>query len=123
MRRGFSLVEMLVSLLIISVAVAFSTLVVGAIKTTRDSTFENIASHIAASKLDELRALGYDALPAAGPFDDAGLASLPQGQASTSITVWNAETAQTAVGVSWRSADGSTRVISLMTLITQTGGL
>jgi Tfp pilus assembly protein PilV len=117
------LVELLVSVLIISVAVAFSTLVVGAIKTTRDSTYENVAFHIANAKLDELRALGYSALPAAGAFSDPQLASIPEGQASTSLSVWNAETTKAAVDVSWRSANGSTRIVSLTTLITKTGGL
>jgi len=121
--RGFSLVEMLVSLFILSLAGTFATFVVGTIKTTRDSTFENMAFHIADSKLDELRALGYDALPAAGAFSDPQLVNLPNGQASTSLSVWNAETTQVAAGVSWRSSDGSTRIVSLTTLITKTGGL
>lgn len=114
---------MLISLFILSLAATFATLVVGTIKTTRDSTYENIASHIADSKLDELRALGYAALPLSGPFSDPLLAKIPQGQASTSLSVWNAETTEVLVGVSWRGADGSTRVISETTLITKTGGL
>jgi hypothetical protein len=114
---------MLVSLFIVSLTVAFATLVVGAIKTTRDATYENVAFHIADSKLDELRALGYSSLPAEGSFSDPALATLPQGQASTSLSVWNAETTKAAAGVSWRASDGTTRVVSLTTLITKTGGL
>ncbi|MEK7086216.1 MAG: prepilin-type N-terminal cleavage/methylation domain-containing protein [Patescibacteria group bacterium] len=120
---GFTLVEMLMALFIMSVTAVFVTFVAGTIKTARDSGYENIAFHIASSKLDELRAGGYAALPADGSFSDPGLASIPNGQASTSITVWNTKTKQVVAGISWRSANGSTRVVSLTTLVTQVGGL
>lgn len=117
------MIEMLVALFIMSVAVAFVTIVTGTIKVTRDSTYENIAFRIADNKLDELRAGGYAVLPASGSFSDTELSSLPQGVASTSITVLNAKTKQVTAGVSWRGADNLTRFVSLTTLITQTGGL
>ena len=117
------MVEMLVALFIMSVTVAFVTIVVGTIKVTRDATYENIAFRIADTKLDELRAGGYAALPANGSFSDPDLASLPQGSASTSVAVLNAKTKQVAAGVSWQGADNRTRSVSLTTLITQTGGL
>ena len=117
------MIEMLVALFIMSVAVAFVTIVVGTIKVTRDSTYENVAFRIADSKLDELRAGGYATLPASGPFSDSGLASLPQGVASTSITDWNAKTKRVTASVSWRGADNLTRFVSLTTLITESGGL
>ncbi len=114
---------MLLALFIMSLTAVFVTFVAGTIKTARDAAYENAASHIANSKLSELRAAGYDALPASGAFSDSGLATLPDGQASTTITVWNAKTKQVVAGVSWRSSNGSTRVVSLATLITQVGGL
>ncbi len=117
------MIEMLVALFIMSVAVAFVTIVVGTIKVTRDSTYENSAFRIADNKLDELRALGYAALPAGGLFSDTELSNLPQGAASTSITDWNAKTKRVTAGVSWRGADNLTHIVSLTTLITQTGGL
>lgn len=121
--RGFTLIEMLVAVFIMSLAVGFVTIVTNAIKVTRDSTYESIAFRIAGSKLDELRAGGYAALPATGSFSAPELAELPQGTASTSITDWNAGTRQAVVGVSWRGADNLDRVVSLTTLITQSGGL
>lgn len=122
-RFGFTLIEMLISVGIISAMVAVGTLVVGAMNASLDSAYENIAFRIANGKLDELRAGGYGALPASGQFDDVALAGLPQGSASTSVTVWNEETKKTTSGVSWLSVDGGTRFVSLTTLITQTGGL
>ena len=84
---------------------------------------ENAAFRIANSKLAELRALGYAALPASSPFFVSELADLPQGTASTSITSWNAKTKQVAAGVSWRGSDGLVHVVSLTTRITESGGL
>ncbi len=114
---------MLVALLIMSVTALFTTFVAGTIKVTRDAAYENAAFRIADSKLDELRADGYTALLAGGSFSNQELANLPQGQASTSVTNLNVKTKQVAVGVSWLGGNGSTRYVSLTTLITQSGGL
>lgn len=122
-KRGFALIEMLVALFIMSAAVAFTTIVVGTIKVTRDGAYENIAFRIADSKLDELRAGGYGALPESGSFFDPELVNVPQGTASTSVVSWNAKTKKVVTGVSWRGADGLTHVVSLTTLITEFGGL
>jgi prepilin-type N-terminal cleavage/methylation domain-containing protein len=122
-RHGFSLIEMLVALLIMSVTAAFVTVVMGTVKFTRDVAYENSAFRIADSKLEELRAGGYATLPAGGAFSDPGLADLPQGAASTSVTVWNAKTKQVRAGVAWFGADGRTHTVSLTTLITESGGL
>ncbi len=123
MKRGFSLVEMLISILMISAAVAVGTLVIGAIKGSRDAAYENTAFRVANSKLDDLRAGGYAALPASGTFTDPALALLPQGSASTTVTTWNSKTKQVVTGVSWSASDGTTRYTTITTLITQVGGL
>lgn len=122
-KRGFTLVEMLIALAVMSATVAFIGVIAGAVKLTRDSAYESAAFRIAAGKLSELRALGYAALPAEGAFSDPALAALPQGAASTSIADWNAATKRVSAGVSWAGADGSPRVVSLTTLITESGGL
>lgn len=122
-KRGFSLIEMVVALFILSITVTFATVVIGTIKIMRDSAYESSAFRIASSKLDELRAGGYDALPPNGVFTDPELANLPQGFASTSVSDLNAKTKQAAAGVSWLGADGVTRYVTLTTLITQIGGL
>ncbi len=114
---------MLVALFVMSVAVAFVTVVIGTIKVTRDSAYENIAFRIADNKLDELRAGGYGALPVNGPFSVPELSNLPQGVASTSVTSWNAKTKQVVAGVSWQGQSGLARFVSLTTLITESGGL
>ena len=122
-KRGFTLIEMLVALLMLSVAVAFSTIIIHTIGITRDSAYENIAFRIADSKLDELRDGGYVNLPASGAFTSPGLANLPYGSASTSVTSWNIQTKQVTAGVSWLGTGSVTRFVSLTTLITEIGGL
>ena len=121
--RGFTLVEMVVALFILSTTIVFATLVIGTIKVTRDSAFENVAFRVANNKVNELRALGYAALPASGTFSDPQLASLPQGLASTTVTAWNEKTKKVTAGVSWRGAEGRTRSVSVTTLVTESGGL
>lgn len=121
--RGFSLAEMIVALFIVSIGVAITSIAVKTTVTTRDSANESIAFHIAASKLEELRFLGYDALTSSGSFSDTELSSLPNGAASTTVTTWNTKTKQAVAGVSWLGTNNLTRYVSLTTLITQVGGL
>jgi len=122
-RRGFSLIEILVALFVMSMVVVFSSVVNSTIKVTRDSTYENVAFRIADSKLGELRAAGYTSLPVSGPFLADELSTIPEGAASTSVVSVNAKIKQITTGVSWRGADGLPRYVSLTTLMTQSGGL
>lgn len=122
-KRGFTLVEAIIALFILSTAVVFATIVIGTVKITRDAALENSAFHIAENKLNELRALGYATLPSSGPFFDPEIVTLPGGSASTSITDWNTETKRVMAGVSWIGTDGASRFVSLTTLVTEVGGL
>jgi type II secretory pathway pseudopilin PulG len=84
---------------------------------------QDLALRIARNEVESLRAVGYDALPASGPFTDALLDSLPSGGASITITDYSAKTKQADVSVSWIPSDGIPRQVSLTTLITQNSGL
>lgn len=119
---GFTLIEMIVALVILSAATAMVTVVMAMAKNVHDIGFENIAFHIAENKMNELRAGGYATLPSSGTFTDPQLSIIPQGQASTTVSVWNAKTKQVLVGVSWVGTIGA-QYTSLTTLVTQSGGL
>lgn len=121
--RGFTLVETVLALFIMSVTIGFVVVVAGTIKETRDSAYESIAFRIANSELNDLRSLGYESLPTSGAFTSPELTSLPSGSASTTVTVWNAKTKQVMTGVSWAGSDTKVDYVSLTTLITQSGGL
>lgn len=122
-KQGFTLVEVLISLFVLSVSITFAVIIINTIKLTRDGAHEGVAFRIANSKLDAMRAAGYDSLPADGPFTADGLSSIPQGAASTTATVYNEKIKEVLVGVSWLGSEGNTRYVSLTTLITEVGGL
>lgn len=121
--RGFTLIEVLTALFIVSVGVVCATIAVTMIKGTRESTYRSAAIRIAETELNEIRADGYASLPSSGPFTSAELSNLPQGVASTTVTVWNEKIKQVMIGVAWHGTDDRTQYVSLHTLVTETGGL
>lgn len=121
--RGFTLIEIALTVAVLLAVVALYGATLSTVSLTSETGREDVALRIANQKLDDLRALGYAALPASGPFTDTQLQNLPSGSASTTVTVFNAKTKQVAATVSWVEAKGGARSISLTTLITQVGGL
>lgn len=121
--RGFTLIEVIIALFIVSVGAVCATIAVTMIKGTRESTYRSTAIRIAETELNELRAGGYASLPSSEAFTSAELSGLPQGVASTTVTTWNAETKQVTTGVAWQGTDDRTHYVSLHTLVTETGGL
>lgn len=108
---------MIVGVVVVIFSTGSNTFVV-----TRDAKYQDVAVHIASSKLALLRENGYAALPANGPFTDPLLESLPQGAASTNVSVVNAKTKQVDVIVGWKRGEKQ-RSVTLTTLLTETGGL
>lgn len=89
----------------------------------RDVKNKDLALRIAQSQIENLRSLGYAALPTSTSFTDAQLSSLPNGQALMAISQYNDETKQAVVTVSWQEPGAkSSHNVSLSTLINQ-GGL
>lgn len=88
----------------------------------RGSKYQETALRIANSKLQNLRTTAYNSLPASGNFNDGLLSSLPNSQATLTMTDYNSKTKQAEVTVSWRNPTGQTVQVQLHTLITQ-GGL
>jgi len=121
--RGFTLIEVLISIFVLGALVALFTTALMTANITRAARHEDIALKIASYKLEELRALGYANLPASGSFSNSLLSSLASSSASTSISDFNAKTKKAVVSVGWQEGSLGTHIISLTTLITQTGGL
>jgi Tfp pilus assembly protein PilV len=120
--RGFSMLEVVISLFVVTVAILLSTAILYATSLTRHAKYEDLATKIASNELETLRGLGYAALPASNTFSDTLLASLPQSSASYTVQTYNATTKQVNVVVSWKE-QGATVSVTLATLVTQTGGL
>jgi len=117
--RGFTLIEVLVSVFIVGMTLALFVTSSLLTRSADNSLQDSLALRIASDKLEELRLLGYDALPQSGAFSDARLSSLPSGSASLTVGTYNAGTKSATVTVSW--VESATSTVSLTTLIGENG--
>ena len=120
---GYTLIEILVSIFIISIFLVL--LQVAANTTLLNRTVRNreLALRIANTEIESLRLAPYASLPESGAFSDPLLSSLSQGEASRTITDFNSQTKQVVVTISWKEPGTiSLHTVSLTTLITK-GGL
>lgn len=122
--RGFTLVEVLVSLLIVgAIAVVAGSLLQG-IAHAHQAAFQSQARSIAEHELESARALGPETLPPSVPISNTYLAALPQGTAMLTTAPYRDGVTQVTVTVSWkdpRAATSSQLVLS--TLVATAGGL
>ncbi|HVB20155.1 MAG TPA: type II secretion system protein [Candidatus Paceibacterota bacterium] len=123
--RGFTLIEVIVSLFIMGVMLLLLQSVIQSGVLARTTKNQGIALSIARNELESLRGGGYAALPPSGSFPDSLMSTLPQGATTTlTVSAYNTKTAQVTVSVVWQDAGASaSSTVSLSTLITQTGGL
>ena len=120
---GFILLEVVISLAIIAVFFILFQVAATTAILNRDVKHQDLALRIAQSQIENLRSLGYAALPTSSSFTDAQLSLLPNGQASTTISQYNDKTKQAIVTVSWQeSGSKNSHNVSLSTLISE-GGL
>lgn len=123
--RGFSLIEVIISIFIVSVALILFQAIARSSVLVRTSKDQGIALAIARNELEALRAKGYAALPGSGSFSSSLLSALP-GAATATLTVSavNAKTKQVSASVVWSEPGAAaSSTVSLSTLITETGGL
>ncbi len=123
--RGFSLIEVTVSIFIVGVMLFLLQAILQSGTLIRMSKHQSIALSIAQNKLESLRANGYASLPSNGTFSDNLVSTLPVAATTTlTVSVYNAETKQVSVSVVWKEPDSTaSSTISLSTLITEIGGL
>ena len=123
--RGFSLIEVIVSIFIIGIILIMVQAVARSGVLVRTSKNQDVALAIARNELEGLRAAGYAALPPNGPFSDTLLSTLPPAATTTlTVSAYNAKTAQVTVSIIWREpGSAASSTVSLGTLITQIGGL
>lgn len=121
--KGYTLVEVLMSLAIIAIFFVLFQAAATTVVLNRNVKHQDLALRIAQSQIENLRSLGYSALPASGPFTDAQTATLPGGQAQMAISQYNEKIKQAVVDVSWQEPGAQNRhSVSLTTLIGE-GGL
>jgi prepilin-type N-terminal cleavage/methylation domain-containing protein len=120
--RGFTLVEVLISLFVVAMLLTVVQSLIAGIPAARLAKDQSTALKIATNEIESIRAGGYGAVPATGSFSDSLLTSLPSGAGSITTSAFNTKTKQVVVSVSWQEA-GKTQSVSLSTLVTETGGL
>ncbi len=125
-QKGFSLVEALVSVVVLSLSVfGLTSLSMTSISATRDGRFVSAATTLARSKLEDLRAVGYSYVNSGsdtGPISAEGLATGDAGELMYTRT-WvvntgpTSSTKQITVSVAWTY--GSAQQIGLTTLVAE----
>ena len=122
--KGFSLIEVVVSIGIIGAALVAVGALTHTVPLAEETRYETLALAIATDQIGSLRALGYDSIPISGSFTSPDMDSLPSGTGMRTVSDYNDKTKSVTVVVSWQGAgDASARTISLATLITEVGGL
>ena len=120
--KGFSLIEVIIaSAMVISSLVIFCV-ALSTVPLTRTTRNQNIAYHIAAKKIEDLRRTAFASLPASGPFNDPGLSYLASSTASLTVADYqgSGEIKDISVTVNWVQ-QGATKNVILQTLISNTG--
>lgn len=122
-QKGFSLIEVIISIFIIGVVLVIYVVSSNSIVLNRNSKRQELALRIASSKIEELRNTAYASLPSTGSFSHSLLTNLPSGAANLTVSSYNATTKQVVVTVTWAEPNNpNTRQVELTTLINQ-GGL
>jgi prepilin-type N-terminal cleavage/methylation domain-containing protein len=115
-QRGLSLLELLIALVIVSVAlVAAAEMQVASISGNAFSNNATVATRLAQNKMEELKKLSNsDAALTAGDHDEGVLPGSQIFSRSYTVTDLSAELKQVTVSVSW--TDKSQRTITLSTM-------
>ena len=122
--RGFSLIEVIVAIFIVSVLLVLFQALLQNTAAARASKSQGIALSIAQDEIERVRAGGYAAVPASGSFSNSLLAALPASVAAIATSDYNAKIKSVVVTVSWQEPGRSaSSTVSLSTLIAKAGGL
>lgn len=121
-RRGFTLIEIALSLLFILALVTILLTASGTFRTTRKGNLQGIATKIASRQIESLRNTAFASLPVSGNFSDPDLSKLPNSSASQTLDDYEASTKikLVKIQVNWTES-GATQNIKLETLISENG--
>ena len=120
--KGFTLIEVIIALALIVVTVTLLGVALSSLPLTKRARNQNLAYHIAAKKIEELRNTAFTSLPSPGPFSDPGLSDLASSTASFTITDYagSAQIKKISISVNWYEQN-QTRNVLLETLISNSG--
>ncbi len=120
--RGFSLIEIIISLGLILITITIFGVAVNTLPLTKNTRNQNVAYHIAAKKIEELRNTQFASLPASGAFTDPGLLELASSSADLVVADYEASNLikKVTVTVKW-SEQANLRTFVLETLMSSNG--
>ncbi len=119
---GYTIIEIVIGLLIVGLSLTIYQVSLNTVQLNKQAKYQDLALRIANSKIEELRAEPYSALPASGTFSHALLTDLPSGQGAMTVDTYNDGMKEVTVTVYWQSGT-ATRNVSLKTLMAEIGGL
>src|SRR3989344_2643573 len=119
-QRGFTLIEVLVTLFLISTAfAAYGTMVHTAIL-TRGAHYQETALRVAEHKLEEMRVAPYESWADEASFVDNQLDALPSGTASVDVEEYAEGIKSAIITIVWQTR-GSEQTLSFTTLKAEGG--
>lgn len=119
---GYTLIEVVVTFALMSAVFVIFQASINSILLNRRVKHQELALRVATTKMEQIRSLSYDTVPASGSFNDALLAQLPEASATVTVSDYDAATKRVAVSVSWRERGSQTlRDVTLTTLVTKEG--
>lgn len=115
-QKGFSLIEVVISMLMIAVILVLYASALNLATLSRKLRYENLAYHTANKQMETLRGMPYGGLPAAGVIADPMLAQIPSGTGDYTVELYpgHGSLKEIVVTVEWN--DGIPKQIVLRTL-------
>lgn len=126
-RPGFTLVEILISLILIFAIITVLFASTGTLTASRGSNLQSIATKIASRQIETLRKTTYSSLPscpspAGCPVTDSDLSKLPLGSAKQVLDTYesSADMKLATIQVDW-TVNGAAKQLKMDTLIYKNG--
>ena len=119
---GYTLIEAIIALALVLATLAVFGAVVSTAPLTKTARNQNVAYHIAAKKIEELRNTPFASLPASGAFSDPGFSELASSTASLTLSNYQGSSLikQATVSVNWWE-NQKQKTVLLDTLISNQG--
>ena len=122
LRRGFTLIEIVLSTFLILIFVSIVLSASGTYLTTRRSNLVYIASKIASRQFESLRSYSFLELPTNGSINDLDLSKLPSGVATRQVSNYQASSKikQVIIDITW-TENNAGRELKMVSLFTENG--
>jgi hypothetical protein len=119
---GFTILEIPIAIFIISVVLILYAASTNSILLNRNARYQDVATRIGTSLMEDLRNTPYANLPISGSMSHAKLDDLPNGQAAITVTDIDDNMKEMTITVSWQEGGSSVvRSASFTTLISRNG--